>query len=444
MVMPVRVANSSGDISSSAVATGIRWATDHGAQVVNLSLGSPCGDQLETEAVSYAQAHNVLVVASAGNDQRDGNRVMYPAALTGVVAVAATGRDGTRAWYSNSGSYVSIAAPGGSADGNAADDVPVLVPGGSTTTSAGTSFAAPLVAAAAALVMAERPDLSAQDVADLLVATATNGVLNVGAAITTAVDSTPPRPTPEVFSANLDSAVSIKSTPTSRGLLVLSKDGTVRALGDAPVFASAPSANPAVTLTVTSTGLGYRIIDSHGCPTYLGDASHFAQDICSTPLNGPVLDGATRPQGDGYWLVASDGGMFAFGAAPFFGSMGGQHLNGAVVGMAPAPDGSGYWEVAADGGIFSFGVPFLGSMGGSPLNKPVVGMVASGTGYMMVAADGGVFNFGNQFFGSLGGTTLANPIVSIAPSYNTVGQPNGYWMLDAGGLIYAFGAAWAP
>ena len=63
---------------------------------------------------------------------------------------------------------------------------------------------------------------------------------------------------------------------------------------------------------------------------------------------------------------------------------------------------------------------------------------------VMVAADGGVFNFGNQFFGSLGATTLANPIVSIAPSYNTVGQPNGYWMLDAGGLIYAFGAAWAP
>jgi hypothetical protein len=83
-------------------------------------------------------------------------------------------------------------------------------------------------------------------------------------------------------------------------------------------------------------------------------------------------------------------------------------------------------------------------MGGSPLNKPVVGMVASGTGYMMVAADGGVFNFGNQFFGSLGATPPANPIVSIAPSYNTVGQPNGYWMLDASGLIYAFGAAWAP
>ena len=214
--------------------------------------------------------------------------------------------------------------------------------------------------------------------------------------------------------------------------------------GNGWAVGSTPSANPAVTLTVTSTGLGYRIIDSHGCPTYLGDAGHFAQDICSTPLNGPVLDGATRPQGDGYWLVASDGGMFAFGSAPFFGSMGGQHLNGPVVGMAPAPDGSGYWEVASDGGIFSFGVPFLGSMGGSPLNKPVVGMVASGTGYMMVAADGGVFNFGNQFFGSLGGTPLANPIVSIAPSYNTVGQPNGYWMLDAGGLIYAFGAAWAP
>jgi hypothetical protein len=76
--------------------------------------------------------------------------------------------------------------------------------------------------------------------------------------------------------------------------------------------------------------------------------------------------------------VASDGGIFSFGDATFFGSMGGQTLNKPVVGMAATPDGGGYWEVASDGGIFSFGdATFSGSMGGQTLNKPVVGMAVT-------------------------------------------------------------------
>jgi hypothetical protein len=79
----------------------------------------------------------------------------------------------------------------------------------------------------------------------------------------------------------------------------------------------------------------------------------------------------------GYWEVASDGGLFAFGDAGFFGSMGGQHLNQPVVGIAATPDGRGYWEVASDGGLFAFGdAGFFGSMGGQHLNQPVVGMAA--------------------------------------------------------------------
>jgi hypothetical protein len=73
--------------------------------------------------------------------------------------------------------------------------------------------------------------------------------------------------------------------------------------------------------------------------------------------------------------VASDGGIFAFGDAAFFGSTGSLHLNQPIVGMAATPDGQGYWLVASDGGIFAFGdAAFLGSMGGQPLNKPIVGM----------------------------------------------------------------------
>ena len=74
---------------------------------------------------------------------------------------------------------------------------------------------------------------------------------------------------------------------------------------------------------------------------------------------------AATPDGKGYWEVASDGGIFAFGDAAFEGSMGGQNLNAPLVGMAATPDGKGYWEVASDGGIFAFGdAAFEGSEGG--------------------------------------------------------------------------------
>ena len=107
---------------------------------------------------------------------------------------------------------------------------------------------------------------------------------------------------------------------------------------------------------------------------------------------------AATPSGNGYWEVASDGGIFSFGDAAFHGSMGGMPLNAPIVGMAATPSGNGYWEVASDGGIFSFGdAAFHGSMGGTPLNAPIVGMAAtpSGDGYWEVASDGGLFAFGD-------------------------------------------------
>jgi hypothetical protein len=71
------------------------------------------------------------------------------------------------------------------------------------------------------------------------------------------------------------------------------------------------------------------------------------------------------PDGGGYWLVASDGGIFTFGDAQFHGSTGNLRLNQPVVGMTPTPDGGGYWLVASDGGIFTFGdAQFYGSAAG--------------------------------------------------------------------------------
>jgi hypothetical protein len=90
--------------------------------------------------------------------------------------------------------------------------------------------------------------------------------------------------------------------------------------------------------------------------------------------------GTSTGAANGYYEVASDGGLFAFGTAPFYGSMGGKPLNQPVVGLASTPGGGGYWEVASDGGLFAFGdAAFYGSMGGKPLNKPIVGMTTTGT-----------------------------------------------------------------
>ena len=85
-----------------------------------------------------------------------------------------------------------------------------------------------------------------------------------------------------------------------------------------------------------------------GDATQLGDASGFA-------LRSPIVDIESSPSGRGYWLVASDGGVFAFGDAPFHGSTGAIVLDEPITAMAPTISGGGYWLVARDGGVFTFG-----------------------------------------------------------------------------------------
>ncbi len=188
------------------------------------------------------------------------------------------------------------------------------------------------------------------------------------------------------------------------------------------------------------TGLGYWMAASDGGVFNEGKAA-FAGSAGSLKLNKPVVGMAATPDGKGYWLVASDGGVFNYGDAGFFGSRGGQSLNAPIVGMAATPDGKGYWLVASDGGVFNYGdAGFFGSRGGQSLNAPIVGMAATpdGKGYWLVASDGGVFNYGDAgFFGSTGGMHLNKPVVGMAPTPDGLG----YWLVASDGGVFNEGDA---
>ena len=184
----------------------------------------------------------------------------------------------------------------------------------------------------------------------------------------------------------------------------------------------------------TTTWLGN--IDAHN-----GAAQFGSPATSNVHLQKPIIGMASTPDGRGYWMVASDGGIFAYGDAQFYGSTGSIHLNQPIVGLAATPDGRGYWMVASDGGIFAYGdAGFYGSTGSIHLNQPIVGMESTpdGGGYWMVAADGGIFAYGDaQFYGSTGSIHLNQPIIAMASTPDN----GGYWMVAADGGVFSFGDA---
>jgi hypothetical protein len=206
--------------------------------------------------------------------------------------------------------------------------------------------------------------------------------------------------------------------------------------GVTSVAATIPAAPSASALTTS----GYWLVGTDGGIFSYGRAGFFGS-TGAIPLNQPIAGMAATPDGRGYWMVASDGGIFAFGTAAFYGSMGAKPLNQPIVAMASTRTGRGYWLVASDGGIFAFGdAPFLGSMGSKPLNKPIVDILPtpSGRGYWMAASDGGIFAFGDAgFFGSTGSLKLAKRIQSMAATPSG----RGYWMVAGDGGVFAFGDA---
>jgi hypothetical protein len=207
-----------------------------------------------------------------------------------------------------------------------------------------------------------------------------------------------------------------------------------------PTSVAATTGSPDRTAAAAAQTPGYWLVGTDGGIFSFGKAAFYGS-TGAVKLNQPIVGMAATPDGKGYWMVAADGGIFSFGSAGFYGSTGAMKLNQPIVGMAATRTGKGYWLVASDGGIFAFGdAGFFGSTGNVKLNRPIVDIVPTptGRGYWMAASDGGIFSFGDAgFFGSTGAVKLAKRIQQMA----TTPSGKGYWLVAGDGGIFAFGDA---
>ena len=502
-ILPVRVLDEDGTGWSSDIARGIMWAADHGADVINLSLGSTADDANMKAAIAYAHdTKGVVVTAAAGNAGAGANATNYPAADPGVIAVASTTSTGARSSFSNYGSYVDIAAPGSTI----MSTYPMAFSPSASVAYAsmsGTSMASPYVAAAAALVRARYGLTDPDAVEARLEATALdlgtagrddqfgNGQVDALAAVcpVTAAVASPTVPTavaasvvsggvqvswtaPSCLGGTRNVSYQVTATPVGGGaglqsttaatttvltglpasttyslaVVATNSAGSSPSSGTVQVTTPAPGASPPPTTTSTTAPL---VI---AAPTTTTTAAPMVTTTTSTtvvttppstvaPTATTVPAAPSRTNNGGYWVAGADASVASFGTAAAGGSNGPLRLNQPIVGMTASRTGRGYWLVATDGGIFSFGdATFFGSTGGLKLNKPIVGMAATPTGHgYWFVAADG----GIFAFGDAAFFGSTGGLKLNQPIVGMAATPtgNGYWLVARDGGIFAFGDA---
>ncbi len=291
-LLPVKVSDGAHTITSEYLADGIIWAADHGADVINMSLGKICwaewpvcggNDEALNDAIAYAASKDIVIVSASGNSLQD--YVSYPASHPAVIAVGATTITQSVARYSNRGSVLDLVAPGGGnvdVDGILQEsfDYPTDVWG--VYSKVGTSFASPLVAGTAALMLSVNPDLSSSVIREILKATALDlgapgwdpsygaGLLQAHAAVTAA------------DSLLTSSLTTIAGGPVAVSTAVADEVGTITGVDPerlaganryaTAVAISAASHAPGTPLVYVTTGMNYPDAISIGPVAALGDA----------------------------------------------------------------------------------------------------------------------------------------------------------------------------
>ena len=248
-IMPVKVLDSSGGGSVSGLAAGIVWAADHGAQIINMSLGTLSYSQVLQDAVTYADGNGILMTAASGNT--NSNVVLYPARFPQVMAVAATDASNQRASFSNYGPEIDIAAPG--------DNILSLLPGGYGILS-GTSMATSYVSGLAAILFgytnnptAVRDDLEATALdisppgADIYTGA---GLIQMDAAIRQIIP--PPTPTQEPDQSKPKPPGPIQLFPTFTPFWTQTPSLTITAVPATQTLTSTPVLTPSDLPTLTA------------------------------------------------------------------------------------------------------------------------------------------------------------------------------------------------
>jgi hypothetical protein len=210
---------------------------------------------------------------------------------------------------------------------------------------------------------------------------------------------------------------------------------------------SDPGTNPGTTpppgsaTTAQSGRNGYWMLGSDGKVYAFGQAKHLGAPP-ALPAGITAADLETTPTGNGYWIVDTAGNVYGFGDAGFFGGIPARSLAAGetVTSLSSTPSGQGYWIFTTKGRAVRFGdATFFGDMSRTTLAGPVLDSIPTptGLGYYMVGSDGGIFAFGDaKFYGSMGDKKLNAPVQSLVPDSDGIG----YWLVASDGGIFAFDA----
>jgi hypothetical protein len=215
--------------------------------------------------------------------------------------------------------------------------------------------------------------------------------------------------------------------------------------GGARAFPTGTAAATAVSIVRTPDGAGYWLLTSQGAVFSYGDAQYYGgANVGGLSGSETAVGMATTSDGKGYWILANDGAVFSYGDAAYDGGANtGDLTNGqTAVSITTDSSGGGYWILSNQGGVFSFGnAGFYGSAYGQSYfaNQTAVQLVKAGSsGYWILSKGGSIYSYGSAPYDGNPTGFSGQTAVAMAPANSS---DTGYWVLSAAGGIYAEGTA---